>query len=446
MYWSETQSNLKYNKDQLQNGSFLRVSGEWTSVAFNQKTTYFLFMRRIMNTNSILKRLALFLVGALIIPTFAAADIKMGIILGFTGPIESLTPDMGNSAELAFKEVSDSGQLLGGQKVRVVRADSTCIDAAAATAAAERLITSDKVVGIMGADCSGVTTAIANNVAIPNGVTMVSPSATSPALTTIADNGYFFRTAPSDARQGQVLAQITMERGFNDVAVTFINNDYGKGLSDSFINAYKGLGGKVSAVVPHEADKADFSAEVAALNASGASILAVFGYVDQGGNHIIQGSIDSGAFDKFILADGMFGESLLKNIDGDLSGTFGTVPGTDSKGAASFAKMATSAGIKGGGPFTGESYDAAALLMLAMQSGGSTDRAALASNVLAVANTPGEKIMPGELGKALRILANGGAVDYVGATNVELTGVGEAAGSYKEFEVKGKVFSTVRFR
>jgi len=399
-----------------------------------------------MKTNSILKRLALFLVGALIIPTLAAADIKMGIILGFTGPIESLTPDMGNSAELAFKEVSDSGQLLGGQKVRVVRADSTCIDAAAASAAAERLITSDKVVGIMGADCSGVTTAIANNVAIPNGVTMISPSATSPALTTIADNGYFFRTAPSDARQGQVLAQITMERGFKDVAVTFINNDYGKGLSDSFINAYKGLGGKVSAVVPHEADKADFSAEVAALNASGASILAVFGYVDQGGNHIIQGSIDSGAFDKFILADGMFGESLLKNIDGDLSGTFGTVPGTDSKGAASFAKMATSAGIKGGGPFTGESYDAAALLMLAMQSGGSTDRAALASNVLAVANTPGEKIMPGESGKALRILANGGAVDYVGATNVELVGGGEAAGSYKEFEVKGKAFATIRFR
>ncbi len=399
-----------------------------------------------MNKKSILKRLMLLSVGAFIIPTFATAEIKMGIILGFTGPIESLTPDMGNSAELAFKEASNSGQLLGGQKIKVVRADSTCIDAAAATAAAERLITSDKVAGIMGADCSGVTTAIANNVAIPNGVTMVSPSATSPALSTIADNGYFFRTAPSDARQGQVLAQITVERGFNDVAVTFVNNDYGKGLSDSFINAYKGLGGKVSAVVPHETDKADYSAEVAALNASGAGILAVFGYVNQGGNHIIQGSIDSGAFDKFILADGMYGEDLLKNMDGDLSGTFGTVPGTDSKGAASFAKMAKTAGIKAGGPFTGESYDAAALLVLAMQSGGSTDRAALASNVLAVANTPGEKIMPGELGKALRILASGGAVDYVGATNVELVGGGEASGSYKEFEVKGKAFTTVRFR
>jgi len=399
-----------------------------------------------MNKKSILKRLTLLSVGALIIPTFAIAEIKMGIILGFTGPIESLTPDMANSAELAFKEASDSGQLLGGQKISVVRADSTCIDAAAASAAAERQITSDKVVGIMGADCSGVTTAIANNVAIPNGVTMISPSATSPALSTIADNGYFFRTAPSDARQGQVLAQITIERGINTVAVTFTNNDYGKGLSDSFINAYKGLGGKVSAVVPHDEGKADYSAEVGALDASGADVLAVFGYVDQGGRNIIQGSIDSGAFDKFILADGMYGDSLLKNVDGDLSGTFGTVPGTDSKGADSFAAMAKDAGIKVGGPFTGESYDAAALLVLAMQSGGSTDRAALASNVLAVANTPGEKIMPGELGKALRILASGGAVDYVGATNVELVGGGEAAGSYKEFEIKAKSFTTVSFR
>ena len=399
-----------------------------------------------MKKKSILKRLLLLSVGAFIIPTFATAEIKMGIILGFTGPIESLTPDMGNSAELAFKEASDSGQLLGGQKIRVVRADSTCIDAAAATAAAERLITSDKVTGIMGADCSGVTTAIANNVAIPNGVTMVSPSATSPALSTIADNGYFFRTAPSDARQGQVLAQITVERGFNDVAVTFVNNDYGKGLSDSFINAYKGLGGKVSAVVPHETDKADYSAEVAALNASGAGILAVFGYVNQGGNHIIQGSIDSGAFDKFILADGMYGEDLLKNMDGDLSGTFGTVPGTDSKGADSFGILAKAAGVKVGSPYTGESYDAAALLVLAMHSAGSSDRAALASNVMKVANAPGVKIMPGEIWKALLILSNGGAVDYVGATNVELVGGGEASGSYKEFEVKGKAFTTVRFR
>ena len=65
------------------------------------------------------------------------AEVKMGIILGFTGPIESLTPAMAASAELAFKEASDSGSLLGGEKISVVRADSTCVDSAAATAAAE---------------------------------------------------------------------------------------------------------------------------------------------------------------------------------------------------------------------------------------------------------------------------------------------------------------------
>ena len=107
--------------------------------------------------------------------------IKMGIILGFTGPIESLTPAMAASAELAFKEASDSGSLLGGKKIEVVRADSTCVDSAAATAAAEGVIAKG-VAAIMGADCSGVTGAIASNVAVPNGVVMISPSATSPGL------------------------------------------------------------------------------------------------------------------------------------------------------------------------------------------------------------------------------------------------------------------------
>jgi hypothetical protein len=143
----------------------------------------------------------------------AQAEVKMGVILGFTGPIESLTPDMAAGAELAMKEASDSGKFLGGETITPVRGDSTCVDAAAASAAAERLITSDNVVSIMGADCSGVTTAVANNVAIPNGVVMISPSATSPALSTIEDNGLFFRTAPSDARQGQVLADVVMEQG-----------------------------------------------------------------------------------------------------------------------------------------------------------------------------------------------------------------------------------------
>ena len=143
----------------------------------------------------------LFIAAFIFALTFTAnsfAEIKMGIILGFTGPIESLTPAMRDSAKMAFQEASDSGSLLGGETITVVEGDSTCVDSAAAQAAAEKLV-SEGVAAIMGADCSGVTGAIATNVAVPNGVVMISPSATSPGLTDLADNGFFFRTAPSDA-------------------------------------------------------------------------------------------------------------------------------------------------------------------------------------------------------------------------------------------------------
>ena len=353
-----------------------------------------------------------------------AEDIKVGVILGFTGPIESLTPGMASSAELALAEASKSGNFLGGQTVVSVRGDSTCIDAAAASSVAERLITADGVAAIMGADCSGVTTAIANNVAVPNGVVMVSPSATSPALSTINDKGFFYRTAPSDARQGQVLATVLQSRGIDEVAVTYTNNDYGKGLADSFSTAFKALGGKISISAAHEDGKADYSAEVGALSASGSKHLAVFGYVDQGGKGIIQASVDADAFDSFVMADGMVGDSLLAAIGSDLDGSIATLPGGAS-GADAFMAYAKANGITGDGPFVPESYDAAALIVLAMQAAGSADRAALQSKMMMVANAPGKKIGPGELDKALKIIAAGGDVDYQGATSVEFNEVGE---------------------
>ncbi len=373
----------------------------------------------------------------------AAEDIKVGIILGFTGPIESLTPDMASGAELALTEASKSGELLGGKQVVGVRGDSTCIDAAAATSAAERLSTSDGVAAIMGADCSGVTTAIANNVAVANGVVMVSPSATSPALSTIDDKGFFHRTAPSDARQGQVLADILSSRGIDEVAVTYTNNDYGKGLAESFGSAFRTAGGKISISAAHEDGKADYSAEVGALSASGSKHLAVFGYVDQGGKGIIQASIDADAFDGFVMADGMVGESLIQAIGSDLDGTIATLPGGAS-GADAFMEYAKANGVKHDGPFVPESYDAAALIVLAMQAAGSADRAAIQSKMMMVANAPGKQIGPGEIGKALQIIAAGGDVDYQGATNVEFNDVGEVFGTYKELEDGSGKFNTIK--
>ena len=374
-----------------------------------------------------------------------AAEVKIGVVLGFTGPAESLAPDMASGAELAIKEVNDSGALLGGSTVTGVRGDSTCIDSAAAVAVAERLITSDKVDGIMGALCSGVTTAILQNVAMAKGVAMISPSATSPALSTLEDNGLFFRTAPSDARQGQVITDVLNDKGFKSVAISYTNNDYGKGLADSIQRNFEASGGKVTINASHEDGKADYGAEVAALSQAGGDILIVAGYIDQGGKGIIQASLDSGAFDQFFLPDGMIGESLPAAIGPDLDGSIGTVPGTDSPGFAAFGDLTSAAGV-GSGPFAAESYDAAALLMLAMQAAGSTDSNVYKNNVMDVANAPGEKIFPGELAKALKILSEGGDIDYVGASAVELTGNGESAGNYREILVDGGVNTTARYR
>ncbi|WP_273521942.1 ABC transporter substrate-binding protein [Rhodosalinus sediminis] len=393
-----------------------------------------------------MKKLLLASAASVIAGTAAAEDVPIGVILGFTGPIESLTPHMAQSAELAMEEMNESGNFLDGHTLVPVRADSTCIDSAAATAAAERLITDDGIVAIMGADCSGVTGAVLSNVAVPNGVPMVSPSATSPALSTAEDNGLFFRTAPSDARQGGVIADILMDRGIEEVAVTYTNNDYGKGLADSFQASYEEMGGEVTLSAPHEDGKADYSAEVGALASAGGEVLAVFGYSDQGGKGIIRSALDTGAFDRFVMGDGMYGDELLADLGQFMEGSFGAVPWSQGEGTEAFTALTEEAGVNGESSFTRESYDAAALIGMAMMAGGEATPEAVAANLMDVANAPGEKILPGELGRALEILAEGGEVDYVGASNVELIGPGEAAGTYREYDVTDSDYETVQFR
>ncbi len=375
-----------------------------------------------------------------------AEEIKIGVILGFTGPIESTVAHMGPAADLAIKEVSDSGKLLGGATVVPVHGDTGCIDSAGAVAATERLVTADGVKGIVGGDCSGVTGAMLQNVARPNGVVMISPSATSPGLTTAEDDGLFFRTAPSDARQGQIMADIMMDQGITSAAVTYTNNDYGKGLADAFQAAYEAAGGSVTLSAPHEDGKADYSAEIGALASAGGDRLVVAGYVDQGGSGMVRAALDSGAFDTFQFVDGMISDKLIENFGAEIDGSAGQHPSPSPELAARFKEIAGGNGFEPTYAFAPESYDAAALILLAMQAAGSSDPADYKSKVMDVANAPGEPIQAGELAKALDILAAGGDIDYIGATGVELVGPGEAAGNYREMTVEGGMDKTVSYR
>jgi branched-chain amino acid transport system substrate-binding protein len=173
----------------------------------------------------------------------------------------------------------------------------------------------------------------------------------------------------------------------------------------------------------------------------------VLGYVDQGGRGIVQAALDTGAFESFVFGDGMFGTSIIEAIGSELDGAvIGVVPGSDSPARATFDEMGAAAGFEPTSSYTGESYDAAALVALAIAKTGSADRAGLAPAIMEIANAPGEPILPGELAKGIEILQSGGDIDYQGATDVELIGAGEAAGQYRIYEIQNGGIETIEFR
>lgn len=381
---------------------------------------------------------------ALLAGAAAAEEVKLGLHLGFTGPLESMAPNIAAGGEAAAKEVSESGKFLDGSTVVTSRSDTTCTDAAASVAAAERQI-ADGVRAMVGGQCSGETIAVLERVGIPNGVLMISPSATSPALSSIDDQGLFFRTAPSDARQGEVMAQLAKDQGIESAAITYTNNDYGKGLADSFKAAFEKLGGTVTTSAAHDDGKADYSAEVAALAAAGGDALAVVGYVDQGGSGVTRGALDTGAFEKFIFPDGMIGDALVERFGSEIEGSIGINPAAEGDGRTKFEELAAAQGFDPSSPYSAEAYDAAALILLAMQAAKSSDPAAAKEKVMDVANAPGEPILPGELAKGLELLAAGQDIDYVGASSVELVEPGESAGSFRETTIKDGKLEVVGF-
>ena len=369
----------------------------------------------------------------------AAKSVTVGELQGFTGPLESMIGAMSGGANLAVTEANASGKFLQGT-INVVQGDSVCIDPAVAIAQAEKMVNEDNVMAIMGPNCSGNTIAVIEGVIVPNGIVSISPSATSPAIDALDDGGFFFRTAAPDTKQGPMLAKVAMARGQTDMAVTHSNSDYGKALADAFVVAYEGMGGTVTVFSAHEDDKADYSADVAALSAGGSATLAVLGYADTGGRGIIAASEDTGAFSDYVFGDGMISEVTSGAI---ADGSWGAKPSPSAELQAAWEVVATAGGVDGSGVYSGESYDAMALIILAAQAAGSTDRAAIQAEVMNVANAPGNKCHAGKLGECLKMISGGLPVDYVGATGVELDAVGTPNGSYAEQEVIAGAFTTV---
>ncbi len=386
-----------------------------------------------------LTMMAAFVAGLATSASSMAMEVKIGFLGGFTGPIESMVPPIAKGAKLAIESVNKSGGVLDGMKIDMPTGDTSCADATKAADAADRLVNSEKVLAIVGALCSGATISAANNAAIPGGVVMISPASTSPALTTLKDNDLVFRTVPSDAYQGQMMAKLLKEKGFKSIAITYVNNDYGKGFAEALAEAFKKQGGTVAAMEPHEDGKADYRAEIGNLESSGADILVILAYANGSGQTILRQALESGGFDKFALGDGMVSDALIKAVGADaLKGVIATRPGAPkAAGAERFAEIAKAAGLDPKAIFAAQAYDAAMLLALAIEKNGKAERKGLNKALRAVATAPGTVILPGEFAKAKKLLAEGKDINYEGAAGShEFDAHGDVPGVIEQLTVK----------
>jgi branched-chain amino acid transport system substrate-binding protein len=306
----------------------------------------------------------------------AAADVKVGFLAGFTGPLKSLAPGMYKGAKLAAKHVNDQGGILDGQQMIMPSGDSTCSDVTAAVDAAAHLVEDENVLAIVGPLCSGAAISIYKNVTIPAGITVVSPSATSPEITSLEDGDLVFRTSPSDVYQGGIMARLLISKGIKHIVITYVDNDWGKGISAELFSAFEAAGGKVAGNLAHEEGKTDYSDVIRSLSASGVDTLVVLAYANGSGLTILRQAVESGAFDQFVGGDGMASNSLVAAIGSDkLRGMIVTKPGApDSTGARVFNKYAWGANLNPAGAFVGQSYDAAFLLALAIEKNGTAER------------------------------------------------------------------------
>ncbi len=397
------------------------------------------FLRR-----TVLSMGALCAAAALAVPASAQApEVRLGFLGSITGPIAQLVPPIVRSSQLAVEQINAQGGILGGRRLNLIVADDQC-NAQGANDGASKLVNVDQVTAIVGALCSGATIAAANSVAVPNGVVMVSPASTSPAITTLQDRDLIFRVAPSDAYQGQVLARLVIDRGIRRVALTWINNDYGRGFSGAFRAAYERLGGTVTAGEAHEPNQASYRSVLATLNRGNPEALVLLAYAGGTGLTIIRQALESGTFNRFIGGDGMRDDVLIREIGAQNLNMILTQP-VSLPGNTSLEVFNRDFTAVGGNPasiFVAQGYDATFLLALAIQRAGSTDRAAISRALRQVTAPGGEPIAPGEWSKAVAAMAAGRQVRYMGASGAhEFDENGDVPGVIAEFTIQNNTFT-----
>ncbi|MGC6397234.1 MAG: ABC transporter substrate-binding protein [Ilumatobacteraceae bacterium] len=372
----------------------------------------------------------------------AAGDgvLRLGGLLPETGNLAFLGPPEFAGVELAVAEINAGGGV-NGADVEWLPGDSGD-NGDVANATVDRLLAED-VDAFIGAASSGVSLTVIDKITNA-GKIQFSPANTSPAFTDYADNGLYFRSAPSDVVQGAALADLMIGDGALTAAFIVMNDSYGTGLFEYTSAPYTDAGGEIVYEVIYDPQAENFDAEVSAAVEADPDAIVIIGFDET--SKILTGLIEAGAgpADKMLYgSDGNMGNALAQAFDdpGVVAGMRGTVPGVDIEVNEEFiARLLEVDPELQDFAYSGESYDAAIVIALAAIAAGDDDGVAVGAQINDVTRG-GDKCTT--FAGCVAILADGGDIDYDGVSGpLEFIDAGEPSEAsilIKEFNASGEL-------
>jgi ABC-type branched-subunit amino acid transport system substrate-binding protein len=239
--------------------------------------------------------------------------LKVGSLLPQTGSLAFLGPPEFAGVDLAVQEINDAGGVLG-QPVEHIVGDSGDTTTNQADQTVDRHL-AEGVDAIIGAASSSVTLNVIDKVTAA-GITMFSPANTSTELSDYPDAGLYFRTAPPDIYQGDVLGQFVINDGNQTVAIMNLNDSYGNSLAEQATATIENSGGEVVEQVVYDPAAASFDSEVGQIAAADADAIILIGFNES--SRILRAMVEQGIGPRdnpIFGSDGNIGNALGVDFD-----------------------------------------------------------------------------------------------------------------------------------
>ena len=342
--------------------------------------------------------------------------LKIGTALPVTGNLAFLGPPEEAGVLLAQADINAAA---AGIDLELVLGDSGDTDNKAYETEIPRLL-NENVSAIVGAASSGVSLQFIDQVTKEAGVIQISPANTSPTFTEYDDDGLYFRTAPSDVLQGEVLGNLLAADGHATVAMIVINDAYGTGLRDYATLAFEAAGGSVVATPSYNVGDTNFTSQINEMLAEDPDAIVVLAFDET--KTIVPALIDAGFSNSGLyFTDGNLADYSADFEAGLIEGSKGTLPGPPSDTiSADFKERANALWTANGGEeltswaYSTESYDAVVLLALAALAAGSSDSAEMAAKMSEVSGFTGGGTKCATFAECAEIINGGGTADYDG--------------------------------